>query len=124
MVDGHLVILTKDGSLHVSKASPDGYEELASVEVFNDAVWASPSFANGSIYARSHGEISRIDIRSFTTEMNVENTTSGDADERSTEGSFSEFLLMVRDADDNHCTDDRATRRDDCGPKMVDSRYL
>ena len=100
LVDGHLVILTKDGSLHVSKASPDGYEELASVEVFNDAVWASPSFANGSIYARSHGEISRIDIRSFTTEMNVENTTSGDADERSTEGSFSEFLLMVRDADD------------------------
>ncbi|MGH7494135.1 MAG: PQQ-binding-like beta-propeller repeat protein [bacterium] len=52
-VDGHLVIMTKKGSLHVAKASPQGYFEIASLPVFDKLVWSPPSFANGKFYVRS-----------------------------------------------------------------------
>jgi outer membrane protein assembly factor BamB/enterochelin esterase-like enzyme len=62
IVDGYLVIQTKNGSLHVAPASPDGYEELGSVELFSELAWAPPSFANGSVYVRSLGEVARVDV--------------------------------------------------------------
>ncbi|MCH8954000.1 PQQ-binding-like beta-propeller repeat protein [candidate division KSB1 bacterium] len=62
LVDGHLVVLTKRGTLHVAKASPEDYIEMASTEVFTGLTWTPPSFANGSIYARNLYEIARVDI--------------------------------------------------------------
>lgn len=67
IVDGRLVVLTKEGGVHLAVASPAKYEELASVAVFNDLAWTPPSFANGRIYARSLGEIARIDLRPAPT---------------------------------------------------------
>lgn len=61
-VDGHLVILTKKGSLHVGKASPAGYKDLASLSLFADQAWTPASFANGRIYARSLGEIASVEV--------------------------------------------------------------
>lgn len=61
-VDGHLVILTKKGSLHVGKASPAGYKDLASLQLFTDHAWTPVSFANGRIYARSFGEIASVEV--------------------------------------------------------------
>lgn len=54
LVDGHLVVLTKAGSLHVAPASPDGYEEQAALELFEHLAWTPPSFAGGRIFARDH----------------------------------------------------------------------
>ncbi len=62
VVDGHLVIVTVRGTMHVAKASPEAYVELASTQVFNGLTWTPISFANGSIYARSLTEIARVDI--------------------------------------------------------------
>ncbi len=62
VVDNHLVIITKQGTLHVAKASPEEYVELASLEVFDNLTWTPPSFSNGRIYARSLREIAAIDI--------------------------------------------------------------
>ncbi len=64
IVDGHLVILTKQGNMHVVKASPVGYEEVASLKVFDGLTWTPASFANGKIYARSLMEIASIDVAS------------------------------------------------------------
>lgn len=64
LVDGHLVIATKAGGVYVAKASPEGYEELAGMEVFSDIAWTAPSIAGGSIYVRSTGELARIEFAS------------------------------------------------------------
>src|SRR5262245_31197346 len=53
LVDGHVVVMTKKGSLHVVKASPERYVEIASLPVFDKLVWSPPSFANGKFYMRS-----------------------------------------------------------------------
>ena len=62
VVDGHLVIATQKGGLHVAQASPDGYVESAGLALFDDIVWSPPSFADGSVFVRSLGEIARVDI--------------------------------------------------------------
>ncbi|MFV1994756.1 MAG: PQQ-binding-like beta-propeller repeat protein, partial [Verrucomicrobiales bacterium] len=42
-VDGHLVMLTKRGTLHLAEASSDDYRGLASVELFADPSWCVPA---------------------------------------------------------------------------------
>ena len=63
LVDDHLVILTKDGSLHIVEATPEEYREKAAIQVFDDLAWVHPSFAMGSVFVRSISEIARIDIK-------------------------------------------------------------
>ncbi len=61
LVGDHLVIMTKPGVLRVAEASPDGYHELASLELFDELSWTAPAFADGRLYARSMGALARID---------------------------------------------------------------
>ncbi len=61
-VGDHLAIIQKTGSLHLGAASPDGWNEAASLELFDEHAWAPPSYLDGSIYVRSHGEIARVDV--------------------------------------------------------------
>jgi enterochelin esterase-like enzyme/outer membrane protein assembly factor BamB len=63
VVDGHLVIMTKRGSLHVAKASPEGYVEIANLPLFEKLLWSPPSFANGKFYVRnSFDEIACVGV--------------------------------------------------------------
>jgi enterochelin esterase-like enzyme len=62
LVDGHLVILTKSGELHVAEASPDGYREVGNLALFSQLSWSPPSFAAGSFYVRSLDELARVDL--------------------------------------------------------------
>jgi len=52
LADGHLVVLTKNGSLHVAQAGPDGWEERATLAACEHLCWTPPSLAQGRIYAR------------------------------------------------------------------------
>ena len=62
-VDGQLAVLTKEGSLHLGPASPDGWEETAHLQVFDDLAWTPPSVGGGGgLFLRSLGEIARVDI--------------------------------------------------------------
>jgi outer membrane protein assembly factor BamB/enterochelin esterase-like enzyme len=63
VADGHLVVVTKTGTLHLARASQDDYHELASMEVFKENAWTPPSFANDHIFVRSLGELARIAVR-------------------------------------------------------------
>ncbi|HSR50334.1 MAG TPA: PQQ-binding-like beta-propeller repeat protein [Acidobacteriota bacterium] len=62
VVDGYLVVATKDGSLSLGPASPKGYEEMASLDLFDDLVWSPASFHDGSLYVRSMSELARVDV--------------------------------------------------------------
>ena len=62
LVDGHLVILTRRGTLHIVEASPSGYREKANMRVFDKPNWTPPSFAAGRIYVRNLEEIACIEI--------------------------------------------------------------
>ena len=79
LVDGHPVLLTKDGGLHVVKADPEQYEEVASIELFDDVVWTHPSFANGHVYVRSQRELARVDVLSVARLPNAGEGSTTDA---------------------------------------------
>ena len=61
LVGGDIVFLTKERTLHVGAASPSGWTERARLDVFADVVWTAASVAGGSVFARSQGEIARVD---------------------------------------------------------------
>jgi outer membrane protein assembly factor BamB len=63
LVGDDLVVLTKERTLHVAKASPEGWTERARLELFRDFVWSPPGFADGAVFARSQGEIARVEWR-------------------------------------------------------------
>jgi outer membrane protein assembly factor BamB len=56
--DGHLVILTEQGTLALIEASPKGYVSKGQFEVFSiSQTWAFPTVAQGKLYLRSNREI-------------------------------------------------------------------
>jgi len=61
LVGDHLVIMTKPGVLRVAEASPEGYQELASVGLFESVSWSAPAYAGGSLYVRSINSLARVD---------------------------------------------------------------
>lgn len=67
-VGDHLVLMTKQGSLHVAETSAEGYREVAGLELFEDDSWSPASFAEGDIFARSMGQLARVSLRPSAAE--------------------------------------------------------
>ncbi len=63
LVGDDLVVLTKERTLHLGQASPEGWTERARLELFKDVVWSPPGFAEGAVFARSQGELARVEWR-------------------------------------------------------------
>jgi len=97
LVDGHLIILTKDGSVHVVEATPQAYNEKAGIQVFDDLAWSPPSFAMGSIFVRSMGEIARVEVRNGARMDGGVIYEAGMAPEGS---AFAGFLAEINEASD------------------------
>jgi outer membrane protein assembly factor BamB/enterochelin esterase-like enzyme len=94
-----MVILTKDGSLHAVRATPEGYEELASATIFDELTWTPPSVAQGDVFARSLAELVRIDLHggdgpSAATQVRFHVPRSLDPGE----GEFGRFVRAVETA--------------------------
>ena len=51
-----------DGSLHVARATPEEYDEVCALKIFDELVWSLPSFSDGSFFVRSLGELARVDV--------------------------------------------------------------
>lgn len=100
LVDGRLVIATKHGSVHLAEATPQAFRELAGRQVFDELVWSPPSFAGGAVYARSLGEIARVDV----TAGGARDAGAADEDVRvaaqPADSAFARFLAAVAAADD------------------------
>lgn len=77
VVDGHLVIATKEGRLSIAPASRKGYEEIASLPVFEDLVWSTAAFVDGSLYLRSIESWARVDIRAAQSAATLEKEAAG-----------------------------------------------
>jgi outer membrane protein assembly factor BamB/enterochelin esterase-like enzyme len=98
IVDGHLVIQTKKGSLHLAAASPEGYQEIARLDLFGDLAWAPPGFANGSVFVRSLAEVARVDVVSGEGElMASEGGAAGPDVSKTAFGSFLEEVAAASD---------------------------
>lgn len=94
-VGDHLVIITKPGSLHVADASPEGYSELASLDLFEDHSWSAVAFAEGRLFARSMGHLARVDVTGTGSERAAAEAPSWVAGT-----AFGAFLDKVAAADD------------------------
>ncbi|NIR50194.1 PQQ-binding-like beta-propeller repeat protein [candidate division KSB1 bacterium] len=95
LVDGHLVIQTKKGTLHIAKASPEGYEEIASLKLFDELAWTPPSFADNRIYTRSLSEIACLDIT-----KSAQLPTIAEKDVFIPGTKFAQFIKEVNQAED------------------------
>ena len=62
--DGNLIVLSERGMLHVAKAAPEKYEEIAQFDTgFGHLCWTSPVLANGTIYCRNDkGTLVAVDV--------------------------------------------------------------
>lgn len=62
VVGDHIVMITKAGSLHVIDATPAGYHEVTRLDLFEDNSWSEVAYAGGHLFARSMGQLARIDV--------------------------------------------------------------
>ena len=53
IVDGHLIIHSEDGNLHLVKASPEGYQNLGSIKTIDGICWNTICIVDGHILVRS-----------------------------------------------------------------------
>jgi outer membrane protein assembly factor BamB len=78
IVDGHLVVLTKQGQLAVAEASGSGFTPKATIQAVPQLVWTPPAFAEGRVFARdSYENIVAVDVvpASRTTDASTATTT-------------------------------------------------
>lgn len=99
MADGHLVVATKKGSLHLAAAHPDGWKELASLDLFDDSdknndVWSDPVVAGGDIYVRSMSELARVAVRPASEDVGTRTADAGRGLEPP-EGVFTRLLTSL-----------------------------
>jgi enterochelin esterase-like enzyme len=120
LVGGDLVVLTKDRTLHVAPASPEGWKERARIELFSDMAWTPPSVAAGAVFARSLGELARVDWTSAAAR------TESAAVSRDPVGSptFARFLDEVERATDKSAVVDRLLARAPTGPLVESDRVV
>lgn len=72
IVDGKLIVLNERGTLFIAEATPEGYRELAKVQVLvrgddrreaKGKCWTAPVFCRGKLYCRNdRGEIVCVDL--------------------------------------------------------------
>ncbi len=99
LVNGNLVVQAKEGSLHIGKASPQGWKETGRIDLFGKHSWTNPSFAEGAIFSRGMGEIARIEWGAAQTAAMPALTTLGTP---SPSTRFASFLNEVASAADKN----------------------
>ena len=100
IVDGNLMVLTKDGTLHLARATPDGYEELASAPIFDALTWTPPSIAYGDVFARSRTEIVRVDLNGAGMRAIAASDLKVGRSLDPGDGEFGSFVRSLESADD------------------------
>jgi outer membrane protein assembly factor BamB/enterochelin esterase-like enzyme len=103
IVDGNLIVQTKEGTLHVAKASPEGWTEKAQLNLFPAVSWTSPSYADGAIFARSQGEVARLNWKAHAAAM----TAVSDSPAASSSSRFEKFLSDLNSTSDKKATVDQ-----------------
>ena len=97
VVDGNLVVQTKEGSVHIAPATPKGWNERAKVDL-SSVSWTPPSFSSGAIFARGMKQIARIEWQKQGTVASA--ATPALSEELS--GRFASFLADIEKAADKN----------------------
>ncbi|ANM29473.1 hypothetical protein ABI59_07575 [Acidobacteria bacterium Mor1] len=94
LVDGHLLILDRNGAVVVVEAAGDAYRERARQAVFERYGHVAPSFANGRIYVRNDDEIAALDV--------VDSSSGGDdgRPDRELLGQFGKWVGRTEQTED------------------------
>jgi outer membrane protein assembly factor BamB len=92
LVDDHLAIFAPKGLLVVAKATPDGYSEVASVEVSERGSYTWPSFAEGDFFVRNLADIAKVGITEAVASREI-------AEKRPPASRFESFVWEVEGSD-------------------------
>ena len=92
LVGDHIIMMTKPGTLHVIEASPEAYQEVAQLELFDEHSWSEVAFADGRLFARSMGQLARIDP--------VQDAGADDGKSWVASTQFGAFLAELKGAED------------------------
>lgn len=92
LVDGHLVVSTKKGGVHLVEATPEAYREVTAIDVFGDFAWTPPSIAGGAIYARGLAGLARLDVVAAGTKV-------ADGSAATDDSAFARFIATVETAE-------------------------
>ncbi len=111
LVDQHLVIITKKGSLHVTKASPEGYSEIAGLKLFDKMTWTPASFADGRIYARSFLDERIASVEIVPTDEITSISPGGQEQITLPNSDFGRFVERVKSSPDKKTLIDEFMRR-------------
>ena len=63
LADGHLIVLSDNGTLALVQATPEAYTEKGRVQALKGRSWTAPTLANGRLYLRNHEEMVSYDLR-------------------------------------------------------------
>jgi enterochelin esterase-like enzyme/outer membrane protein assembly factor BamB len=102
LVGDQIVFVTKAGTLHVGPASPQGWNERARLELFEDLAWTAPTVVGGSVFARSLGVLARVDWKA-----DAAITTGAGARPAVTSPTLATFLEQLERAPDKAAAVDR-----------------
>jgi enterochelin esterase-like enzyme/outer membrane protein assembly factor BamB len=98
LVDGHLVILTRDGEIVIAEATPEEYSEVSRVQALDRGYYTRPSFADGTIYVRNLVDISAISVTAASSAESAGAERAGaDWDLRGDFGAFVQKLTVAED---------------------------
>jgi len=121
LVDGYLVIQTKRGTLHVARATPENYVEVAGIELFDSVSWTPPSFAGGHIFARNLVDVASLDIAKVGQQVVQFPTTGPSLKVPGTK--FAAFVASVEAAADKKPLIDRFMAEQKSFPVIEGERY-
>ncbi len=62
--DGHLIVLGEKGTLVLVEASPEAYQEKASVDFFDGKCWTVPTLVGDRLYLRDEKQLVSLDLSS------------------------------------------------------------
>lgn len=62
LADGHLMVLTQGGKLHIAKADPNAFEPLTSADILSGRCWTVPVLHRGKLYARNLERVVCFDL--------------------------------------------------------------
>ncbi len=103
LVDDHLIIATKEGSLHIAPVTTEGYKERAALKLYDDLTWSHPAFADNSIYLKGLNHLARIDIvRGQTQSTDLARKSAPPSSSK-----FGAFLKKLNAADDKQAVVDQ-----------------
>ena len=63
LADGHLYVLGDRGKLALVEATPDGYNEVSTVQALSGKCWTVPTLAGGRLYLRNEKELVALDVK-------------------------------------------------------------